>query len=139
MEAVMYGDDAMNLLSTMCRCSSAVSDAPRFEVNSDLFEVVATLHHGELSMLIDRYATNEPLWGAKVEVESGTLKALAKFNAEDGDYAIDDAGFLLPRTRRTLLRRMWDRTLGASLPEPDFRHAFRSVPRALACACAKSF
>jgi len=79
--------------------SSAVSTAPRFEASSDLFEVVATLHHGELSLMIDRYTTNEPLLGAKVEVESGTLKALAKFNADEGDYAIDDAAFLQALTK----------------------------------------
>jgi hypothetical protein len=79
--------------------SLAVADAPRFEASSNLFEVIATLHHGELSMQIDRYATNEPLLGAKVEVESGALKAFAKFSDDEGDYAINDSALLQALTK----------------------------------------
>ena len=74
--------------------STAVSRQPRVETSSDLFEVVATLSSSELSILIDRYATNAPVLGATVEVEFGTLKAKAKFHADHGDYAIDDSTFL---------------------------------------------
>lgn len=67
---------------------------PRLEASSELFELVGRLHGGELSLLIDRYETNEPVLGAAVEVESGPLKARAKFHADHGDYAIDDPAFL---------------------------------------------
>ena len=66
----------------------------RIEANSDTFELVGTLAGGELSIFIDRYVTNEPLLQAQVEVESGALKAQAKFRAEIGDYLIDDAALL---------------------------------------------
>ena len=52
------------------------------------------LQGGELSILINRFATNEPVLNATVEVETGNLKAPAKFHADMGDYAIDDANML---------------------------------------------
>lgn len=67
---------------------------PRVEAHSDLFELVATLHDGELSLLIDRYATNEPVLRARVELESGGLKAQATFHEDHGDYAVTDAAML---------------------------------------------
>jgi hypothetical protein len=70
------------------------TDAPRMEAHSDAFELVATLADGELSILIDRYATNEPVLEAKVEVAAGATKAIAKFHADHGDYAIADEAFL---------------------------------------------
>lgn len=66
----------------------------RIEANSDVFELVGTLASGELSIFIDRFVTNEPLLQALVEVESGALKAQAKFRAEIGDYKIDDPAML---------------------------------------------
>ena len=66
----------------------------RIEANSDVFELVGTLAGGELSIFIDRFVTNEPLLHAQVEVESGALKAQAKFRAEIGDYKIDDPAML---------------------------------------------
>ena len=66
----------------------------RIEANSDVFELVGTLAGGELSIFIDRFVTNEPLLHAQVEVESGALKAQAKFRAELGDYKIDDPAML---------------------------------------------
>ena len=67
---------------------------PRLETKTELFELVATLAGGELSLLIDRFETNEPLLNAVVEVESGGLKAKARFHADHGDYAIDDEAML---------------------------------------------
>jgi hypothetical protein len=68
--------------------------SPRMESKSEAFELVATLGGGELSMLIDRFETNEPVLNARVEVESGKLKATAKFHADHGDYAVDDPALL---------------------------------------------
>lgn len=65
--------------------------APRLEAHSEDFELVATLGGGELSILVDRYATNEPVLNGQLEVESRGLKAVARFHADHGDYAIDDA------------------------------------------------
>jgi hypothetical protein len=67
---------------------------PRMETFTEAFELVAHLSGGELSVLIDRYETNEPVLNGKLEVEYKGLKAPAKFHADLGDYAIDDAKML---------------------------------------------
>lgn len=74
--------------------AGAGSSRPRFEAKSEQFELVATLGSGEFSMLIDRFATNEPVLKAQVEVESGGLKATAKFHDDIGDYAVADEAML---------------------------------------------
>ena len=73
---------------------SAGSANPRFEARTETFELVGTLAGGELSLLIDRFETNEPVLKAQVEVESGGLTAQARFHADHGDYAVDDAAML---------------------------------------------
>lgn len=67
---------------------------PRVETSSESFELVGQLYKDELSILVDRYDTNEPVLGAKLEVESDGRKASAKFHDDHGDYAIDDKAFL---------------------------------------------
>jgi len=71
-----------------------VQAAPRFEAQSETFELVARLQGGELSLLINRYASNEPVLDADVEVEAGGHKAKAPFHADLGDYAVDDKAML---------------------------------------------
>lgn len=72
----------------------AASALPRVEAKSEAFELVAELRAGELAILVDRYESNEPVLGAKLEVESGSLKAVAAFRAEQGDYVVTDAAML---------------------------------------------
>ena len=74
--------------------SKAARPVPRVEAKSELFELVANLKPGELSILVDRYETNEPVLGAQLEVESGSLKAIAAFRADKGDYVVTDAALL---------------------------------------------
>jgi hypothetical protein len=74
--------------------STAGAALPRVEAQSELFELVAQLKRGELSILVDRYETNEPVLNAKLDVESGTLKATAAFRAEAGDYVVTDTTLL---------------------------------------------
>jgi hypothetical protein len=76
--------------------SQAVSgtSSPRVEAKSELFELVAYLKPGELSILVDRYESNEPVLGAQLEVESVSLKAVAAFRADKGDYVVTDAALL---------------------------------------------
>lgn len=74
--------------------ATAAAASPRLEAQSERFELVAHLQGGELSLLIDHHASNEPLLQASVEVESGGLKALAPFHADLGDYAVDDPALL---------------------------------------------
>lgn len=68
--------------------------SPRVEASSESFELVGQLNKDELSILIDRFDTNEPVLDAKLELESEGLKATAKFHGDHGDYAIDDKAFL---------------------------------------------
>jgi len=74
--------------------AGASSSAPRFEAKSESYELVGRLQDGELSMFINRFATNEPVDQAKVEVELGQLKAPAPYNSDQGDYAVADEKFL---------------------------------------------
>lgn len=72
----------------------AASTLPRLEAKSEAFELVAELRAAELAIVVDRYETNEPVLAAKLEVESGGVKAVAAFRPEQGDYAVTDATFL---------------------------------------------
>lgn len=85
--------------------AAAAGSASRVVASSELFELVGQLYDEELSLLIDRYATNEPVLEAQVEVESGGIKAVARFHADHGDYAVDDARLL------TLLRQPGEHAL----------------------------
>jgi len=76
------------------QATAGVSQSPQLDAKSELFELVANLGGGELSLLIDRFATNEPVLNAAVEVESGKLKAKATFHADIGDYVVDDPAML---------------------------------------------
>lgn len=64
--------------------------APRIEAFTDQFEIVGTLYESELSIFISDYATNAPVLGAVIEVESEGLTAKATYHADAGDYAFDD-------------------------------------------------
>jgi hypothetical protein len=70
------------------------SGLPRVEAHTETFELVGQLDSEELSLLIDRYESNEPVLGARVTVESGGIEAQATFHADHGDYAVDDARLL---------------------------------------------
>ncbi|MEN9420505.1 MAG: hypothetical protein RI988_4126 [Pseudomonadota bacterium] len=72
----------------------AASASPRVEARSESFELVAELRPGELAIMVDRYETNEPVLGARLEVDSGALRAVANFRAEQGDYIVTDAAML---------------------------------------------
>ncbi|MCZ8250906.1 MAG: hypothetical protein O9318_00395 [Hylemonella sp.] len=67
---------------------------PRVEAHSDLFELVGQLDDQGLTLLIDRYASNEPVLNARVTVESGGIEAAATFHADHGDYAVRDERLL---------------------------------------------
>ncbi|MBB5202984.1 hypothetical protein HNQ51_000277 [Inhella inkyongensis] len=67
---------------------------PRTEAATEAFELVATLEPHRLAIVIDRFATNEPVLQAKLTVESGGLKAEARFDPEHGDYAVSSPELL---------------------------------------------
>jgi membrane fusion protein, heavy metal efflux system len=60
---------------------------PRAEAASDSFELVAIAGGGELTMYLDRFATNEPVPNAVIAVETPQGSAEAKRSA-DGTYRI---------------------------------------------------
>ncbi|BAL96298.1 hypothetical protein [Rubrivivax gelatinosus] len=74
--------------------SPAMSTGPRFETATELFEVVGRLDDGALTLWLNRFATGEPVAGAAIELELDTLKALARYRAERGDYLVADAAFV---------------------------------------------
>lgn len=61
--------------------------SPRIEAHSDLFELVGIVDQGRMTVYLDRYASNEPVAGAKIEFESGAHKGVAAPQA-DGTYLI---------------------------------------------------
>lgn len=67
---------------------------PRVETFTEAFELVGQLSGGELSIMIDRYETNEPVLNGALEVQYKNLKARATFHADMGDYAVDDPALL---------------------------------------------
>jgi hypothetical protein len=72
----------------------AASALPRVEASTEAFELVAELRAGELVIVVDRYESNEPVLNARLDVESGALKAVAAFRAEQGTYVVTDAAML---------------------------------------------
>ncbi len=83
--------------------AAAGASTPRFTAHSDLFEAVGVLLADELSITLDRYATNEPVLKAKVELESGSFKAIAEFHADHGDFSVPAAAFKKPGTYAIVL------------------------------------
>lgn len=61
--------------------------SPRVQAHSDLFELVGIVEKGQMTVYLDRYATNEPVTNARIEFESGASKGVAEAQA-DGTYLI---------------------------------------------------
>ena len=76
--------------------AAAVGTAsPRVSAHSDLFELVGIVEGSELKIYLDRYATNEPVTDAKIEIEVGSIKGLAAAQA-DGSYSFTNDVFTKP-------------------------------------------
>ena len=75
--------------------SSTQAAAPRFGTHTDAFELVGVLEGTTLVLYLDRYATNEPVTGARIEIEGGPIKGTAAA-AEDGTYRIAAAALAAP-------------------------------------------
>lgn len=74
--------------------SGAGASVPRLETFTEAFELAGQLTKSELSIMIDRYETNEPVLNGMLEVQYKNLKAKATFHADMGDYAVDDPKLL---------------------------------------------
>lgn len=64
--------------------------APRAAASSEEFEAVAVLEGKKLVLYLDRFASNAPVTGAKVEIEGGGLKGAAA-ETSPGIYTMDVA------------------------------------------------
>ncbi len=69
------------------------SVAPRAVASSEEFEAVAVLEGKKLVLYLDRFASNAPVVGAKVEIEGGGLKGAAA-ETSPGVYAMDAAAIV---------------------------------------------
>lgn len=69
----------------------------RVEAASEAFELVGQLQGDKLVIYLDRFATNAPVTGAKVDVEGGPLKAV-KAIERDGVYTVPAASLNAPGT-----------------------------------------
>lgn len=67
----------------------------RVEAQSDLFEIVGVVEGGAMKIFLDRYATNDPIVDAKIDVEAGPLKGSAQANP-DGTYTFRNAALTEP-------------------------------------------
>ncbi len=71
------------------------ASVPRLEAQSDLFEIVGVVQNGAMTLFLDRYATNDPVVGAKIDVEAGSIKGAAQANP-DGTYTFKHAVLTQP-------------------------------------------
>ncbi|MCF8179064.1 MAG: LPXTG cell wall anchor domain-containing protein [Sulfuritalea sp.] len=78
----------------------AVATSPRATATSEDFEIVIALEDNRLVLYVDRFASNEPVTKAQVEVEGAGLKGLAS-EVAPGTYVIGSAN-PLPAARHAL-------------------------------------
>jgi membrane fusion protein, heavy metal efflux system len=79
---------------------ASVSIAPRAEATSDAFELIAIAQGSELAIYLDRFATNEPVEGAAIEVETPNGPVTARVH---GDSYEIPAGWLSKPGRYDLI------------------------------------
>jgi hypothetical protein len=72
-----------------------VANAARVEAQSDLFEIVGVVEGDALKIFLDRYATNEPVTDARIDIEAGELRGPAQ-PISNGTYAFRNAAFTRP-------------------------------------------
>ena len=90
------GDDHSHGPATAAAVAPA-AQALRTEAASELFELVAVLDGDKLVIHLDRFASNEPVTGARISVEGGPMKASTAVE-RDGIYTAPAAGLAAPGT-----------------------------------------
>ncbi len=65
---------------------AAGTTSPRVSSQSELFELVGVVDNSEMKIHLDRYASNEPVTSAKIEVEAGAARGTAT-PQPDGSYS----------------------------------------------------
>jgi biotin carboxyl carrier protein len=107
--------------------------SPRVSTHSDLFELVGIVDTGAMTIYIDRYATNEPVTNAKVEVEVGAAKGVA-VPQTNGTYRFEHAVFknlaMLAVNFTVVAGSDSDLLVGdLTLPDPYTKHGDNHVAR----------
>ena len=74
--ALAHGDEDHSEPHAVATAPMA-AQGPRADAQTDAFELVASLEQDRLVLHIDRFDTNEPVEGAQVEVDTGTMQAKA--------------------------------------------------------------
>lgn len=75
--------------------AAPVSAAPRATTATADFELVLAFEDGKLNLYLDRFASNEPVADARLEIESGSFKADAK-PLSAGVYSVPGDFFAKP-------------------------------------------
>lgn len=91
--AGFHGPDGQHL-NEQAPKNADTAASPRLEAHTELFELVGVLGAGELSLMIDRFESNEPVLDAQVQVQTLTARAVAAFHADHGDYSVTDPELL---------------------------------------------
>ncbi len=89
-----HGPDGEHLDATPGAAAAGAAALPRFEAQSELFEVVGRLQTEGLSLYLNRFQSSEPVLQAQLQIESGALQGTAAFRPEQGDYLLEDAALL---------------------------------------------
>jgi len=74
--------------------AAAGASQPRVEAATETFELVGQLQGKALTLLVDRFETNEPVLDGNIEVEVKAVKAAAKFRPEQGDYIVTETALI---------------------------------------------
>lgn len=111
------------------RPAPAAGAVPRAIAQTELFELVAMLEGNRLVLVLDRFATNEPVADAQIEVDGGALKSVATQIAP-GVYAIPGERFITPGKYPLLVSveagefsDLLMTTLDLALPAPGVEHS----------------
>ncbi|KJS70351.1 MAG: hypothetical protein Q7T22_06320 [Serpentinimonas sp.] len=89
-----HGPDGEHLDAPAGAAVAGVAALPRFEAQSELFEVVGRLQADGLSLYLNQFQSSEPVLQAQLQIESGALQGTAAFRPEQGDYLLNDAALL---------------------------------------------
>jgi hypothetical protein len=97
------------------KTQAAGGPSPRIALHTELFELVGIVEAGEMTIYLDRYADNAPITDARIDIESGELKASATAKA-DGTFAwkseLLSKGGELPLTFTVVAARQTDLLAG---------------------------
>ncbi|MBN8454137.1 hypothetical protein [Accumulibacter sp.] len=88
---------AAALLIPAPQASAAEAARPSFEAHSEVFELVGRIADGRLTLTLDDWASNEPIAGARIEIDFAGSTLIAEAQA-DGTYTLDATPFAAPAT-----------------------------------------